>query len=151
MASSQDERVDQDEENVNVDNTISRDFISEQIGKALENFSPFIMRKLNETLEGAMSNHIASKIKEEVVLAVQEEFSKRFPNETETRTPESPSNPPKTSEKTYDLKQFTIAHPPTYNGDPDPIVSTRWVNEIEGVFVLPRLQRKTKLCMVLVC
>nr|XP_043629919.1 uncharacterized protein LOC122601221 [Erigeron canadensis] len=70
---------------------ITRAFISEQLRKALENFSPFIIKKLNKTLEGAMSDSIANKIKEEVALSVQEEFNKRFPKNQapETQTHEN--------------------------------------------------------------
>ena len=51
--------------------------ISDQIGRALESFSPFLFKKLNETLEGAMNNQIASMIREEVAVAVQAEFIKK--------------------------------------------------------------------------
>ena len=42
--------------------------ISDQIGRALESFSPFLFKKLNETLEGAMNDHIAGMIREEVAV-----------------------------------------------------------------------------------
>jgi len=51
--------------------------ISDQIGRALELYSPFILKKLNETLEGAMNSNIAGMIREEVAIAVQAEFIKR--------------------------------------------------------------------------
>nr|XP_043619739.1 uncharacterized protein LOC122591541 [Erigeron canadensis] len=123
---------------------ITCDFISEQIGKALENFSPFIIKKLNKTLEGAMNDYIAHKIKEEVASSVQEEFDKRFPKDQapEIQTHEVQVKP--TMEKPYDLKNFTIAKPPKYNGDPDPIVSTRWVNEIEGAFRITKTPPEDK-------
>nr|XP_043630027.1 uncharacterized protein LOC122601324 [Erigeron canadensis] len=113
MASSQDEDGSSHGKNKSVSiEELSHDFISEQIGKALENFSPFIVKKLNETLEGAMSDSIAIKIREEVASA-----------------------------------SFTIANPPKYNGDPDPIVSTRWVNEVEGAFRITKTPPEDKtLC-----
>nr|XP_043638006.1 uncharacterized protein LOC122609009 [Erigeron canadensis] len=39
-----------------------------------------------------------------------------------------------TSQKEYNLKIFTISHPLEYDGDPDPIVNTNWISEIEGAF-----------------
>nr|XP_043637934.1 uncharacterized protein LOC122608929 [Erigeron canadensis] len=94
-----------------------------------------------------MSDHIANKIKEEVALSVQEEFDKRFPKEKAPETQNLENQPKPLNEKPYDLKNFTIASPPTYNGDPGPIVSTKWVNEIEGASALQRLHPKIRLCM----
>nr|XP_043625607.1 uncharacterized protein LOC122597036 [Erigeron canadensis] len=79
-----------------------------------------------------MSDSIAHKIKEEVAMAVQKEFDKGLPK------------------------------PPKYNGDLDPIVSTKWINEIEGAFRITKtpsedktlyglsmLTDRAKLCSVL--
>nr|XP_043615928.1 uncharacterized protein LOC122587829 [Erigeron canadensis] len=135
MASSQDEDGSSHGKNKSVSiEELSNDYISEQIGKALENFSPFIVKKLNETLEGAMRDTIAIKIREEVASAVQEEFDKRFPKEKVPEKQDVEERPKPKNEKPYDLKSFTISNPPKYNGDPDPIVRTRWVNEVEGAF-----------------
>nr|XP_043625757.1 uncharacterized protein LOC122597194 [Erigeron canadensis] len=91
-----------------------------------------------------MSDHIASKIKEKVALSVQEEFDKRFPKEKVPEIQNLENQPKQTNEKPYDLKNFTIANPPTYNGDPDPLVSTKWVYEVEGVFRITKTRPEDK-------
>nr|XP_043625465.1 uncharacterized protein LOC122596887 [Erigeron canadensis] len=145
MASSQDEDGSSHGKNKSVSfEELSHDYISEQIGKALENFSPFIVKKLNETLEGAMSDTITTKIREKVVSAVQEEFDKRFPKEKVPEAQDVEERPKPKNEKPYDLKSFTIANPLKYNGDPDPIVSTRWVNEVEGAFRITKTPSEDK-------
>nr|XP_043619683.1 uncharacterized protein LOC122591483 [Erigeron canadensis] len=51
--------------------------ISDQIGRALEKYTPLLVKKLNDTMEGAMNNHIAQMIRDEVAVNVQREFEKR--------------------------------------------------------------------------
>nr|XP_043615885.1 uncharacterized protein LOC122587783 [Erigeron canadensis] len=51
--------------------------ISDQIGRALEKYTPLLLKKLNDTMEGAMNNHIVQMIREEVAINVQREFEKR--------------------------------------------------------------------------
>nr|XP_043638048.1 uncharacterized protein LOC122609051 [Erigeron canadensis] len=138
MASSQDEDGSSHGKNKSVSiEEISHDYISEQIGKALENFSPFIVKK-------SMSDTIAIKIREEVASAVQEEFDKRFPKEKVPENQDAEERPKPKNEKPYDLKSFPIANPPKYNGDPDPIACTRWVNEVEGAFRITKTPPKDK-------
>nr|XP_043630037.1 uncharacterized protein LOC122601335 [Erigeron canadensis] len=154
MASSQDEDGSSHGKNKSVSiEELSHDYISEQIGKALENFSPFIVKKLNETLEGAMSDTITIKIREEVASAVQVEFDKRFPKEKVPENQDAEEHPKPKNEKPYDLKSFTIVNPPKYNGDPDPIVRTRWINEVEGAFRITKtpLEDKTLYGSSLLC
>nr|XP_043630451.1 uncharacterized protein LOC122601777 [Erigeron canadensis] len=91
-----------------------------------------------------MSDTIALKIREKVATAVQVEFDKRFPKDKVPETQDVDERLKPKSEKPYDLKSFTIANPPKYNGDPDPIVSTRWVNEIEGAFRITKTPREDK-------
>nr|XP_043625898.1 uncharacterized protein LOC122597334 [Erigeron canadensis] len=130
MDSSQDEDGSSRDRNKSVMNEdLSCDFISEQIGKALENLSPFIVKKLNETLEGAMSDSIATKIREEVAFAVQEVFDKRFPKEKVPEAQNAEEQPKPKNEKPYDLKSFTIVNPPKYNkiGE-DATVKMEWAD-----------------------
>ena len=111
----------------------NRGDISEQIGKALENFAPFFLTKMEETIDRAVSTRVA--------IAVEEEFNRRFPKNPETTPKQNEINPslgstilaPKPKED-YDYKNFTICKPPTFDGTPDPIVSARWLSEIEGTF-----------------
>nr|XP_043612965.1 uncharacterized protein LOC122584940 [Erigeron canadensis] len=55
--------------------------ISDQIGRALEKYTPLLLKRLNQTMEGAMNDHIAQMIREEVALNVQWEFEKRWKRE----------------------------------------------------------------------
>nr|XP_043606447.1 uncharacterized protein LOC122578500 [Erigeron canadensis] len=51
--------------------------ISDQIGRALEKYTPLLLKRLNQMMEGAMNDHIAQMIREEVAVNVQREFEKR--------------------------------------------------------------------------
>jgi len=109
--------------------------ISDQIGRALELYSPFILRKLNETLEGAMSSNIATMIRDEVAVAVQAEFIKRDSMGKEDDVREKVTETGEVSQKTrFTYKDFSICKPLEFHGEVDPIICTRWVSEIEGTF-----------------
>lgn len=51
--------------------------IENQIERAVESYFPFVVKKLIETVEKDMSDSITRMIREEVVIAVKEEFQKR--------------------------------------------------------------------------
>jgi len=109
--------------------------ISDQIGRALELYSPFILRKLNETLEGAMSSNIATMIRDEVAVAVQAEFIKRDSMGKEDGDGEKVVETGGTPQKTkFSYKDFSICKPMEFHGEVDPIICTRWISEIEGTF-----------------
>ena len=109
--------------------------ISDQISRALEAYTPLIVRKLNETLEGAMNDHLARMIREEVAIAVQEEFIKRDSTSKSGDGGEKVVEPEVTPPKVkFSYKDFTICRPMEFNGEVDPIICTRWISEIEGTF-----------------
>lgn len=97
----------------------------------------FFLGKIEELVDRAVSEKLPS--------VVEEEFNKRFLKEPETtpvrieplRTAKSAILAPKSKED-YDYKNFTICNPPTFDGTPNPIVSARWLSEIEGVFRVSR-------------
>nr|XP_043615836.1 uncharacterized protein LOC122587738 [Erigeron canadensis] len=111
--------------------------ISDQIGRALEKYTPVLLKRLNETMEGAMNNHIAQMIREEVALNVQREFEKQD-GEVKGKKTEDEREVEATGEKGYKknftFRDFEVCHTPEYHGDRDPIVCTRWISEIEGAF-----------------
>nr|XP_043611606.1 uncharacterized protein LOC122583247 [Erigeron canadensis] len=111
--------------------------ISDQIGRALEKYTPILLKRLNQTLEGAVNDHIAQMIKEEVAINVQREFEKRDAKDKGKKT-EDEKEVEVTGERTYKKKftfrDFEVCHPPEYHGDRDPIVCTRWISEIERAF-----------------
>nr|XP_043613889.1 uncharacterized protein LOC122585827 [Erigeron canadensis] len=111
--------------------------ISDQIGRALEKYTPILLRRLNATLEGAVNNHIAQIIKEEVAINVQREIEKRDAKDKGKKI-EDEKEVEVTAERIYKKKftfrDFEVCHPPEYHGDRDPIVCTRWISEIEGAF-----------------
>ena len=124
--------------------------ITNQIGRAMERFVPYFVNKLNTTLEGAVTNYIAQVVKDEVSTAVREEFDKRFPKENEVDGEGFIPNQvvkkgPTTRE--YDIKKFTVVNPPTYSGDRDPIVCTRWIDEIEGAFRVTQCPQELRTTM----
>ena len=128
----EEERHDNDEQEVFPKDSMD---ISDQIGRALELYSPFLLKKLNETLEGAMNDHIAGMIREEVAIAVQSEFIKRDSSgkdgdggDKEVETPVLPFK------HKFSYKDFSICKPMEFQGEVDPIICTRWVSEIEGTF-----------------
>ena len=104
--------------------------ISDQIGRALELYSPFILRKLNETLEGAMSSNIATMIRDEVAIAVQAEFIKRDSTGKEDGEEVKVVETGGTSIKSkFSYKDFSICKPMEFHGEVDPIICTRWVSD----------------------
>ena len=109
--------------------------ISDQIGRALELYSPFILRKLNETLEGAVNSNIAGMIRDEVAIAVQAEFLKRDSENkgSDDREKEVETSVAPTRAK-FTYKDFSICKPMEFHGEVNPITCTRWVSEIEGTF-----------------
>nr|XP_043630180.1 uncharacterized protein LOC122601490 [Erigeron canadensis] len=111
--------------------------ISDQIGRSLEKYTPILLKRLNDTMEGAMNNHIAQMIREEVAINVQREFEKRD-REDKGKNTDDEREVEVTGEKGYKKKftfrDFEVCHPPEYHGDRDPIVCTRWISEIEGAF-----------------
>nr|XP_043614626.1 uncharacterized protein LOC122586704 [Erigeron canadensis] len=76
-------------------------------------------------------------IREEVAVNVQREFEKRDAKDKGKKT-EKEKDVEVTGERVYKKKftfrDFEVCHPPEYHGDRDPIVCTRWISEIEGVF-----------------
>jgi hypothetical protein len=122
--------------------------ISEQIGRALETFSPHFVRKMNETMEGAMHDHIARMIKEEVANAVQEEFVKKDGKGKEKEGETiilGDDRSGKTSSDKHSYKEFTLCNPATYEGETNPIVVTRWISEIEGHFRTSKCPEDSKV------
>nr|XP_043616347.1 uncharacterized protein LOC122588298 [Erigeron canadensis] len=111
--------------------------ISDQIGRALEKYTPLLLKRLNQTMEGAMNDHIAQMIREEVALNVQREFEKRDgkgKGKKDNEDEEVEVKGEKFHKKKFSFKDFDVCHPPEYHGDRNPIVCTRWVSEIEGSF-----------------
>nr|XP_043619046.1 uncharacterized protein LOC122590935 [Erigeron canadensis] len=111
--------------------------ISDQIGRALEKYTPLLLKRLNQTMEGAMNDHIAQMIREEVALNVQREFEKIDGNgkgKKDNEDEEVEVRGEKFHKKKFSFKDFDVCHPPEYHGDRNPIVCTRWVSEIEGSF-----------------
>nr|XP_043630094.1 uncharacterized protein LOC122601396 [Erigeron canadensis] len=111
--------------------------ISDQIGRALEKYTPILLKRLNQTLEGVVNDHLAQMIKEEVAVNVQQEFEKRDGKDKGKKT-EEVKDVEVTGERIYKKKftfrDFEVCHPPEYHGDRDPIVFTRWISEIEAAF-----------------
>nr|XP_043623171.1 uncharacterized protein LOC122594949 [Erigeron canadensis] len=111
--------------------------ISDQIGRALEKYTSILLKRLNATLEGAVNDHIAQMIKEEVAINVQPVFEKGDAKDKGKKI-EDEIEVEVTGERIYKKKftfrDFEVCHPPEYHGDRDPIVCTRWISEIEGVF-----------------
>ena len=110
-----------------------RNDISEQIGRALENFAPFFLAKMEETIDRAISSKVTKM--------VEEELNKRFPKDyeiphgrIETTTVIGPTILTPKPKEDFDYKNFTVCNPPTFDGTPDPIISARWLSEIEGAF-----------------
>nr|XP_043637917.1 uncharacterized protein LOC122608911 [Erigeron canadensis] len=111
--------------------------ISDQIGRALEKYTPILLKRLNQTLEGAVNDHIAQMIREEVVVNVQREFERRDAKEKDKKNEEERDvevTEERTYKKKFTFRDFEVCHPPEYHGDRDPIVCTRWISEIEGAF-----------------
>ena len=137
MEERQTEEGDGSQRNDDQEPIFSRDSmdISNQIGRALEMYSPFFIRKLNETLEGAMNEHIAKMIRDEVAIAVQTKFLKRDSEGKgeDGKTVEDEVEVTASKSK-FNYKDFQICHPPEFLGESDPIICTRWISEMEGAF-----------------
>nr|XP_043612589.1 uncharacterized protein LOC122584572 [Erigeron canadensis] len=125
--------------------------ISDQIGRALEMYTPLLLKKLNQTMEGAMNDHIAQMIREEVAFNVQRELEKRD-GKGKDKKDEAEKEVEVTGEKFYkkkfSFKDFDVCHPPEFHGDRNPIVCTRWVSEIEGSFRTSQCPEDLKVVFV---
>nr|XP_043609541.1 uncharacterized protein LOC122581382 [Erigeron canadensis] len=111
--------------------------ILDQIGRALEKYIPLLLKSLNQTLEGAVNDHIAQMIREEVAVNVQREFEKRDAKDKGKKTEyerEVEVTREKVYKKKFTFRDFEVCHPPEYHGDRDPIVCTRWISKIKGAF-----------------
>ena len=93
----------------NEEDSVEGNDLSAQIARALKNFAPYFTREIKSTMEEAVNGEIATMIREEVSLAVQEEFTRRYP-EGQLRNENIPRN-------TYTYKNFSVCKPPEYSGD----------------------------------
>ncbi|XP_071742470.1 uncharacterized protein [Rutidosis leptorrhynchoides] len=115
------------------------------LAKALENYLPFMVKKIKETMEEAVKTTIADMITE----ALSNEFDRRLPHvnvEGENLINEGGArvNREIVPSKPYSLKDFKLSNPPTYTGDLNPIVSSRWISDIEGCFRTTRCPNDLK-------
>nr|XP_043614530.1 uncharacterized protein LOC122586619 [Erigeron canadensis] len=89
-------------------------------------------------MEGAMNNHIAQMIRDELAANVQREFEKRDGKGRDKKDGDGEKEVEvlreKLHKKKFTYKDFDMCHPPVYHSDRNPIICTRWVSEIEGDF-----------------
>nr|XP_043629928.1 uncharacterized protein LOC122601233 [Erigeron canadensis] len=148
--SEEDEHNRQNEEEEPVFDENSMD-ISDQIGRALEKYTPILLERLNQTLEGELNDHIAQMIKEEVAVNVQREFEKRDAKDKGKKTGEEKDvevTGVRMYKKKFTFRHFEVCHPPEYHGDRNPIVCTRWISEIEGAFCTSQCPTHLKVIFV---
>ncbi|XP_071740266.1 uncharacterized protein [Rutidosis leptorrhynchoides] len=105
------------------------------LGQALQNSTPFIVQQIRKTMGEAVNTTIASMIKE----TVKEELDRRLPQVQEEEGNQRNIEGARVNReiaplKPYGLKDFKLGNPPTYEGSLDPIVSSRWVTDIEACF-----------------
>nr|XP_043629973.1 uncharacterized protein LOC122601273 [Erigeron canadensis] len=89
--------------------------ISDQIGRTLEKYTSLLLKWLNATMEGAMNNHIAQMIREEVAVNVQREFEKRDAKDKGKKTEEEKEvevTGERIYKKKFTFRDFEVCHPP---------------------------------------
>jgi len=145
------------------DDNVEGGDISAQIGSALRSFAPYFTRQIQSTMQDSVNNEIARRIHEEVTnvvkevavnlfktevtTIVQEELNKRMPQTQVNQTNplnQSGGGSGSSSKEEYNYKNFSICRPPEYDGNSDPMVSTRWISEIEGSFRITKCPQELK-------
>ncbi|XP_071688266.1 uncharacterized protein [Rutidosis leptorrhynchoides] len=119
----------------NGDEIRSSNDLKSLLGQALQNSTPFIVQQIKKTMEEAVNITIASMIKE----TVKEELDRQMPQVQEEEGDQRNIEGARVNHeiaplKPYGLKDFKLGNPPTYEESLDPIVSSRWVTDIEACF-----------------
>ena len=75
--------------------------------------------------------HAIGKAIPEIVAALREEMTTLLNERTAAATP-PPGNQSRTKEFQY--RDFSVCSPPEFQGDFNPIISMRWISDMEGAF-----------------
>ncbi|XP_071719476.1 uncharacterized protein [Rutidosis leptorrhynchoides] len=133
------------------ENANNDDDLTANIEAALESYSAVFTGKVKEIFQQIMDDQITDLIRERMGEVVKEEFEKRFPiPQVEGGADEGFLNhgiPDNTNVRGFSYKDFKLTKPPIFEGNPDPLISTRWISDVEGCFRVSESapEKKTRL------
>lgn len=90
-----------------------------------------VVREVVKTLKETLPN-LLEQMKDEIKVYVQEQIDAVTVARKTIETPVNQGVQQHTRVVTY--RDFSACKPPTFDGTPDPLVSTTWVSEVEGAF-----------------
>ncbi|XP_071718174.1 uncharacterized protein [Rutidosis leptorrhynchoides] len=127
------------------------DDLTTKIEATLESYSAVFTGKVREIFQQMVDEQITDLISERVCEVVKEEFEKRFPTpQVEGGADEGFLNhgiPDNTNGRGFSYKDFKLTKPPIFEENPDPLISTRWISDVEGCFRVSECppEKKTRL------
>ncbi|XP_071713426.1 uncharacterized protein [Rutidosis leptorrhynchoides] len=100
--------------------------ISGQIGQALVRYTPTLLEKIKKLINDQLDEKLKTLMTNNPMLR----------GEGGSGVREEEVEAPKKKDERFEFKNFANCHPPEFHGRVDPIISQRWIDEIEKTFML---------------
>ncbi|XP_071726824.1 uncharacterized protein [Rutidosis leptorrhynchoides] len=100
--------------------------ISGQIWQALVRYTPTLLEEIRKLIDEQLDTKLKTLLANNPTLR----------GEGGSGVREDEREVPKKKDERFDFKNFANCHPPEFHGKVDPIVSQRWIDEIEETFML---------------